>query len=91
MNKKEIFEKYKTIPMLYECDNCKDVSEYVLNVGPQFKPFDICEYCFLKDTFTLSNVRDLINLLRFSTGEKLNENINCLIRMIDKEIKEGAE
>ena len=87
MNKREIFDEYKTIPSKYNCDNCKNVCEYVLNVGPHFKPFDICEYCFLKDTFTLSNVRDLINLLRFSTGEKLNENINHLINMIDKEIQ----
>lgn len=87
MNKKEIFEKYKTIPMRFKCDNCSQVKEYVLNVGPHFKPFDICEYCFLKDTFTLQNIRDLLNLLRFSKEENLNENINRLIHMIDKETK----
>lgn len=88
MTKREIFENYKAIPMRYKCDNCDNGCEYVLNVGPHFKPFDICEYCFLKDTFVLSNIRDLLNLLRFSTEENLNENINRLINMIDKETRE---
>ena len=87
MTKREIFEEYKTIPSKYKCDNCKNVCEYVLNIGPTFKPFDICEYCFLKDTFTLQNIRDLLNLLRFSTQENLDENINRLINMIDKETR----
>ena len=85
MNKKQIFKSYKHIPSRGECDNCSDVCEYVLSVGPHFKPYEICEYCFLKDTFTLQNIRDLLNLLRFSRQERLDENINRLITMIDKE------
>ena len=85
MTKKQIFKRYKHFPSRGKCDNCSNVCEYVLIVGPPFKPYEICEYCFLKDTFVLSNIRDLLNLLRFSTEENLNENINRLINMIDKE------
>ena len=85
MTKKEIFKTYKHIPSRGKCDNCDNVCEYVLIVGPPFKPYEICEYCFLKDTFTLQNIRDLLNILRFSKQEHLDENINKLIRMIDKE------
>ena len=85
MTKKEIFKRYKHIPSRGKCDNCSNVCEYVLIVGPPFKPYEICEYCFLKDTFTLQNIRDLLNILRFSTQERLDENINRLINMIDKE------
>ena len=88
MNKKEIFKRYKQISSRGECDNCSDVCEYVLSVGPHFKPYEICEYCFLKDIFTLQNIRDLLNLLRFSKQERLDENINRLINMIDKETQE---
>ena len=91
MTKKEIFKKYKHLPSRGNCDNCSNVCEYVLIVGPPFKPYEICEYCFLKDTFTLKNIRDLLNLLRFSTQERLDENINRLIHMIDKETQEGRE
>ena len=87
MTKRDIFEEYKTIPSKYKCDNCKNVCEYVLNIGPHFKPFDICEYCFLKDTYFLNNIRDIINALRLVPQEQLNETINKLIYMIDKEIK----
>ena len=89
MTKKEMFTRYKQIPSRGKCDNCSNVCEYVLIVGPTFKPYEICEYCFLKDTFTLQNIRDLLNLLRFSTQERLDENINRLINMIDKENKEN--
>lgn len=85
MTKKQIFKNYKHIPSRGKCDNCSNVCEYVLIVGPPFKPYEICEYCFLKDTFTLNIIRDLLNLLRFSTQERLDENINRLIHMIDKE------
>ena len=85
MTKKEMFTRYKQIPSRGKCDNCSNVCEYVLIVGPPFKPYEICEYCFLKDTFTLQNIRDLLNLLRFSTQERLDENINRLINMIDQE------
>ena len=87
MTKKEIFKSYKHIPSRWKCDNCSNVCEYVLIVGPPFKPYEICEYCFLKDTFTLQNIRDLLNILRFSTQERLDENINKLINMIDKETR----
>lgn len=87
MNKKQIFDKYKSIPAGYKCQNCDQASEYVLDVGPAYKPYTICEHCFLKDTFTLQNIRDLLNLLRFSTQENLDENINRLINMIDKETR----
>ena len=91
MTKKEIFKNYKQIPSRGECDNCSDICEYVLIVGPHFEPYEICEYCFLKDTFTLQNIRDLLNLLRFSTQERLDENINRLINMIDKETRRSNE
>ena len=91
MTKKQIFKSYKHIPSRGKCDNCNQVCEYVLIVGPPFKPYDICEYCFLKDTFTLQNIRDLLNLLRFSTQERLDENINRLINMIDKETRRTNE
>ena len=71
MTKKQIFKSYKHFPSRGKCDNCSNV----------------CEYCFLKDTFTLQNIRDLLNILRFSTQEKLDENINRLINMIDKETR----
>lgn len=87
MTKEEIFKRYKHIPSRGKCDNCEDVCEYVLIVGPHFKQYEICEYCFLKDIFTLKNIRDLLNLLRFSKQEKLNENMNKLIHMIDKETR----
>ena len=51
MTKKEIFKRYKHIPSRGKCDNCSNVCEYVLIVGSHFKPYEICEYCFLKDTF----------------------------------------
>ena len=85
MIKEEIFKSYKHFPSRGKCDNCDNVCEYVLIVGPPFKPYEICEYCFLKDTFTLLNIRDLLNILRFSKQENLDENINRLINMIDKE------
>lgn len=88
MTKEQIFEKYKTIQVGFKCQNCDQTKEYYLDIGPAYNPYIICEYCFLKDTFTLKNIRDLINLLRFSTQENLNENINRLIHMIDKETSE---
>ena len=88
MTKKGIFKRYKHFPSRGKCDNCNNVCEYVLIVGPPFKPYEICEYCFLKDTFALQNIRDLLNILRFSTPERLDENINRLINMIDKETQE---
>ena len=91
MTKKEIFKTYKHFPSRGKCDNCDSVCEYVLIVGPPFKPYEICEYCFLKDTFTLQNIRDLLNLLRFSTQERLDENINKLIHMIDKETRRSND
>ena len=91
MTKKEIFQRYKHFPSRGKCDNCSNVCEYVLIVGPLFKPYEICEYCFLKDTFALQNIRSLINILRFTTQENLNENINRLIHMIDKETQKEDE
>ena len=91
MTKKEIFKEYKHFPSRWKCDNCSNVCEYVLIVGPLFKPYEICEYCFLKDTFTLQNIRDLLNLLRFSKQETLDENINRLINMIDKETRSNND
>lgn len=88
MNKHEIFKKYRTIPSNdYKCDNCYQVCEYVLNVGPAFKPYDICEYCFLKDFYTLRNVRDMINTLRLVHESRLEETIDKMIYYIDKETR----
>lgn len=87
MNKQEIFKKYRKVPFNHKCLNCGELREYTLDIGPSYACYDMCEYCFLKDYYTLKNVRDMINTLRLVHEARLEETIDKIIYYIDKETR----